>query len=63
MSAPNPPLTGEASPVRDYQIVLVNNMDVESWPRWEPTIGLAWLSDGMTEIHEGSTGKVRILGT
>jgi uncharacterized protein YndB with AHSA1/START domain len=34
-------------------------VDVESWPRWEPTIGLAWLSDGMTEIHEGSTGKVQ----
>lgn len=34
-------------------------VDVESWPRWEPTVGLAWLDDGLSVIRSGSTGKVQ----
>jgi uncharacterized protein YndB with AHSA1/START domain len=34
-------------------------VDIDEWPRWGPTVGLAWLGDGGTVIHEGSTGKVQ----
>jgi uncharacterized protein YndB with AHSA1/START domain len=34
-------------------------VDIDEWPRWGPTVGLAWLWEGGTVIHEGSTGKVQ----
>lgn len=34
-------------------------VDLDAWPRWGPTVGLAWLGDGATQIHERSTGKVQ----
>jgi uncharacterized protein YndB with AHSA1/START domain len=34
-------------------------VEIDAWPRWEPTVGLAWLHDRATQIHDGSTGKVQ----
>ena len=32
-------------------------VEIDAWPRWGPTVGLAWLDDRATQIHEGSTGQ------
>jgi uncharacterized protein YndB with AHSA1/START domain len=45
-----------AAPPDDVWHLLV---EIEEWPRWGPTVGLAWLDDRATQISEGSTGRVQ----